>query len=68
MVGKGMMLALGAGLTVLGIIIGYAFYDAANTTNWDALVVLLIPFLFVIAVVAVFLLMLKEVGIKISGD
>ena len=68
MVGKGLMLALGAGLTVLGVIIGYAFYDAANTDNWDALVVLLVPFLFVIAVVAVSLLILKEAGINIKGD
>lgn len=68
MVGKGMMLGLASGFTVLGIMIGYSFYTEANRDSWSDLVVLLVPFFFVIVCVAVFLLFLREAGIKVSTD
>lgn len=66
MVGKGLMMGLGAGLTILGIVIGYGFLEAANTDGWDTLVLLMIPFMFIIAIVAVFLLFLKSAGLRIG--
>lgn len=68
MVGKGLLMGLGAAFTVLGLVIAGAFYASANTSAWpqSTLVVLLIGFLFVICVLAVMLLFLKSAGLKIS--
>ena len=69
MVGKGLLMGMGAAMTVLGLVIAGAFYAAANTSAWpqSTLVVLLVGFLFVIAVLSVMLLFLKSAGLKI-GD